>query len=86
MAPVMPCKIVQNCGTVVDPTKLKQNLRVFGKLMNLRECVWEIRYQIIMKTIVAGDNSLQHCNLLHKFIPVLPSHKTFLPAKAAVDK
>ena len=37
---------------VVDPTKLKQNLRVFWKKMNLRDCVWEIHYQIIMKTIL----------------------------------
>ena len=37
---------------VMDPTKLKQNLRVFWKLMNLRECVSEIRYRIIIKTIL----------------------------------
>ena len=37
---------------MVDPTKEKQNLRVFWKLMNLRDCVWEIRYRIIMKTIL----------------------------------
>ena len=36
---------------VMDPTKLKQNLRAFWKLMILRECVWEIRYSIIIKTI-----------------------------------
>ena len=45
VAPAMPCKIVKIVG-VVDPTKLKQNLRVFWKLMNLRDCV----YRIIMKT------------------------------------
>ena len=36
---------------------------------------------------VAGkeDNSLQHCNLVHKFIPILQAMK--IPAaKAAVDK
>ena len=27
-------------------------MRVFWKLMNLRDCVWEIQYQIIMKTIL----------------------------------
>ena len=37
---------------VVDPTKLRQNLRVFWKLMNPQECVWEIRYRSIMKTIL----------------------------------
>ena len=29
----------------------KQNLRVFWKLMNLRECVWEIRHRIIRPDI-----------------------------------
>ena len=52
VAPAMPCKIMKkNCGSV-DPTKLKQNLRVFWNLMNLRECVWEIRYRIVMKTML----------------------------------
>ena len=38
VALAMPCKILKNCG-VVHPTKLKQNLRVFRKLMNPQECV-----------------------------------------------
>ena len=29
----------------MDPTKLKQDLRVFWKLMNPQDCVWEIRLQ-----------------------------------------
>ena len=72
---------------VVHPTKLKQNLRVFWKLMNLRDCVWEIHYQIIMKTIFAGkgENSLQHYNLVHNFIP-MPQAMKILAAKAAVDE
>ena len=36
---------------VVEPTKIKQNLRVFLKLMNPQECVWETRYHQITKTI-----------------------------------
>ena len=57
--------------------------------MNLRDCVWEIRYRIIMKTedhiAGKGENSLQHYNLVHKFIPMLQAMK--IPAaKAAVDK
>ena len=51
VAPAMPCKIMKICGGV-HPTKLRQNLRVFWKLMNPQECVWEIRYRIIMKTIL----------------------------------
>ena len=40
--------------------------------MNPQECVWEIRYRIIMKTILQEkvENSLQHYNLVHKFIPM----------------
>ena len=51
VTPAMPCKIMKNVG-VVHPTKLKQNLRAFWKLMNPQGCVWEIRYRIIMKTIL----------------------------------
>ena len=54
---------------VVHPTKLRQNLRVFWKLVNLQDCVWENHCRIIMKDHVAGkgDNSSQHYNLVHKF-------------------
>ena len=51
VAPFMPCKIVKIVG-VVHPTTLRQKLRGFWKLMNPQECVWEIRYRIIMKTIL----------------------------------
>ena len=37
---------------VINPIKPNQNLRVFWKPVNLQECVWEIRYRIIMKTIL----------------------------------
>ena len=48
VAPAMPCKLRRIVG-VVHPTKLKQNLRVFWKLMNPQECVWEIRYRSIIR-------------------------------------
>ena len=52
VAPAMPCKIMmKNCGSGAS-TKFRQNLRVFWKLTNPQECVWEIRYLIIMKTIL----------------------------------
>ena len=44
--------------------KLKQNLRVFWKLMILQDCVWEIHYQIIMKTI------LQEKEIIHYSITI----------------
>ena len=55
--------------------------------MNPQECVWEIRYRIIMKTTLQGkgENSLQHYNLVHKFIP-MPQAMKIPAAKAAVDK
>ena len=34
VAPAMPCKIMKKIMGVVHPTKLRQNLRVFWKLMN----------------------------------------------------
>ena len=86
IALAMPCKLWRIVG-VVHPTKLKQNLRVFWKLMNPKNCVWENLYRIIMKTILQekGNNSVQHYNLVHKFIPM--PHAIRIPAaKAAVDK
>ena len=66
------------------PTKFKQNLRVFWKLMNLQECVWEIRYR---KYHIAGkgENSFQHYNFVHKFFP-MPQAVKILEAKAAVRR
>ena len=49
------CYALQNFEKLWEwwhPTNLKQNLRAFWKLMNPQECVWEIRYRIIMKTIL----------------------------------
>ena len=79
VALVMPWKVMKNCGNGGSNKIKKQNLRVFWKLMNLRNCVWETQYPIIMKTI------LQPYNLVHKFIPMRQTMK--IPeAKAAVDK
>ena len=56
--------------------------------MNLRECVWEIRYRIIIKTILQEEetiHSLRHYNLVRKFIP-MPQAMEIPAAEAAVDK
>ena len=37
---------------VVHPIKSNQNLRVFQKLVNLLDCVWETHCRLIMKTIL----------------------------------
>ena len=52
VAPAMPCKIMKKLWEWWIQQKLKHDLRVFWKLMNPQECVWEIRYRIIMKTIL----------------------------------
>ena len=51
VAPAMPCKIMKNCGSG-GSDKNKHKLRVFWKLMNPQECVWETRYHQITKTIL----------------------------------
>ena len=43
-----PAKLRRIVG-LVDLTKIRQNLRVFWKLMNLQDCVWEIRYRYCRK-------------------------------------
>ena len=86
VAPAMPCKILKIVG-VVHPTKLRQNLRVFWKLMHLRECVWEIRYRIITKTILQERVKIHHSTTIwftNVFLCLKP--KKYPAAKAAVDK
>ena len=55
--------------------------------MNPQECVWEIRLPHHHEDHFAGkgENSLQHYNLVHKFIP-MPQAMKIPAAKAAVDK
>ena len=55
--------------------------------MNLRECVWEIRYRIIIKTILQEKERIHYSTTIfvHKFIP-MPQAMKIPAAKAAVDK
>ena len=56
--------------------------------MNPPDCVWENSetYHNHEDHVVGkGENSLQHCNLVHKFIPMPQVVKIPAP-KAAVDK
>ena len=80
VAPAMPCKIEKLWEWWIQQNKNKTCVQ--WKLMNLRECVWEIRYHIIMKTILQEKdrNSLQHYKLVHKFIP-MPQAVKFLQRK-----
>ena len=57
----MPCKIMKNnCGSG-GSNKVKTKL-AWRKRMNLRDCVWEIRYRIIMRTLLHEKGTI-HCNI-----------------------
>ena len=52
VAPAMPCKIMKNCGSG-ESNKIQTKLAcILEADENLRECVWEIRCRIIIKTIL----------------------------------
>ena len=86
MAPSMPCKIMKNCGSG-GPDKHKTKLA----------CILEANESTRMRMghsepsnhedhiAGKGENSLQHYNLVHKFIP-MPQAMKIPAAKAAVDK
>ena len=85
VAPAMPCKIMKNCGSGSDKNTTKL------------ACILEANESTRMRMgnsephnhedhiAGKGDNSLQHYNLVHKFIPV-PQAMKIPAAKAAVDK
>ena len=77
-----------NCGSGGSNKIKKQDLRVFWKLMNLRGLrMGKNSSPNHHENHIAGkgDNSLQHYNLVHKFIP-MPLAMKIPAAKAAVDK
>ena len=45
---------------MVHPTKLKQDLRVFWKVVNLHDCVWENHCRLTMKTILLEKETIHH--------------------------
>ena len=86
VAPAMPCKIMKNCGSGgSDKNKTKL------------ACILEANESSRMRMgnseppnhedhiAGKGENSLQHYNLVHKFIP-MPQAMKIPAAKAAVDK
>ena len=86
VAPAMPCKIMKNCGRgASDKNKTK-----LACILEANECTRLRMGNSIPSyhqdhTAGKGDNSLQHYNLVHKFIP-MPQAMKILAAKAAVDK
>ena len=68
VAPAMPCKILKNnknCGSGAS-NKIKQNLRVFWKLVNLQDCVRENYCRIIMKTMLQEMETIR-CSITISF-------------------
>ena len=72
---------------VVDPTKLKTKLACILEADESTKLRMGNSVPNYHKDHISGkgDNSLQHCNLVHKFIP-MPQTKKIPAAKAAVDK
>ena len=86
VAPALPCKIMKNCGSCAS-----NNIRT--KLACILEADEYTRMRMgnsiphHHEDHIAGkgENSLQHYNLVHKFIP-MPQAMKILAAKAAMDK
>ena len=75
---------MKNCRSGGSTQIKKQNLRVFWKLMNLREYVWEIRYRIIIKTILQEKERIRYSTTI--WFTTIPQAMKIPAAKAAVDK
>ena len=90
MAPAMPCKISKNSQNWV--TRGKSN-EIKSKLPCILEASESTRLRMGESLPIhhedhiagKGENSLQHYNLVHKFIP-MPQAMKIPAAKAAVDK
>ena len=86
VAPARPCKIARNCGSGAS-----------NKIQTKLACILEADESTRMRMgnsiphnhedhiAGKGENSLQHYNLVHKFIP-MPQAMKIPAAKAAVDK
>ena len=72
---------------MVDPTKIRQNLRVILEANESTRMRMGNSIPSNHEDHIAGkgENSLQHYNLVHKFIP-MPQAMKIPAAKAAVDK
>ena len=90
MAPAMPCKMSknsQNCGHGHKSNKIETRLACILEASESTRLRMGESFLNHHEDHVAGkrNNSLQHYNLVHKFIPV-PQAMKILAAKAAVDK
>ena len=90
MAPAMLCKISKkkkNCGNGEKSNKVKSKLACILEASEFTRLRMGESLPTHHEDHVAGkgDNSLQHYNLVHKFIP-MPQAMKIPSAKAAVDK
>ena len=87
MAPAMPCKIAKNCGSGASK---KNNQTKLACILEANESTRmrmgnSIPHHHQDHIAGKGQNSLQHYNLVHKYIP-MPQAIQIPAAKAAVDK
>ena len=86
VAPAVPCKILKNCGSgASDKNKTKLACILEANESTSMRMGNSIPHHHEDHIAGKGDNSLQHYNLVHKFIP-LPQAMKIPAAKAAVDK
>ena len=89
VTPAVPCKFVnnkKNCGSGAS-NKIKTKLACILEASESTRLRMGESLPTHHEDHVAGkgDNSLQHCNLVHKLIP-MPQAMKIPAAKAAVDK
>ena len=86
VAPAMPCKIMKNCGSG-GSDKNKTKLACILEANESTRMRMENSEPPNHEDHIAGkgENSLQHDNMVHKFIP-MPQAMKIPAAKAAVDK
>ena len=86
VAPAMPCKIFEKCGSGASNGVKTKLACILEASESTRLRVGESLPKYHEDHIAGkGENSLQHYNLVHKFIP-MPQAMKIPAAKAAVDK
>ena len=85
VAPVMHCKIMKNCGSASYKIKTKLACILESDESTRIRMGNSIPHQHEDHIAGKGENSLQHYNLVHKFIP-MPQAMKIPAAKAAGDK
>ena len=86
VAPAMPCKIMKNCGSGGSDKNKTKLACILAADESTRMRMGNSEPPNHEDHIAGkGENSLQHYNLVHKFIP-MPQAMKIPAAKAAVDK